>query len=231
MDGCKYGSIISDAIQSKLSAKKDTSGGIDSSPQKKQKHGSFSFLGGMQTLTNALCNELSKDELKLQSKVLEIACSCSEKSPQDSWSISYESDDKRLSSEKCINSHNCARMGVYNLFPMNFFKAPLSAVKQLKITKGGNPFLLHFIPEVSYLPIDELKQIVTFDLRQLAIRCRGGNEPSFLNHYYWSKAFPFEYGNHKGGLSVGKAISSGCEAADLVISYLDSSSDAKEKSQ
>ncbi|KAG6383140.1 hypothetical protein SASPL_157115 [Salvia splendens] len=120
----RYGSIISGAIQSKLSAKKDTS-------------------GGMQTLTNALCNELSKDELKLQSKVLEIACSCSEKSPQDSWSISYESDDKRLSSEKCINSHS-----------------PLSAVKQLKITKGGNPFLLHFIPEVSYLPMSVI--ITTF---------------------------------------------------------------------
>lgn len=28
-------------------------------------------------------------------------------------------------------------------------------------------------------------------------------------------------GNHKGGLSVGKALSSGCNAADLVISYLE----------
>lgn len=44
----RFGSIISGAIQSKLSAKKDTSGGIGSSTQKKQKHGSFSFLGGMQ---------------------------------------------------------------------------------------------------------------------------------------------------------------------------------------
>lgn len=32
-------------------------------------------------------------------------------------------------------------------------------------------------------------------------------------------------GNHKGGLSVGKAIASGYKAADLVISYLESSSD------
>lgn len=42
-------------------------------------------------------------------------------------------------------------MGVYNLFPMSFIKAPLSAVKQLKITKRGNPFLLDFIPEVCSL--------------------------------------------------------------------------------
>ncbi|OMP05583.1 putative amine oxidase [Corchorus olitorius] len=33
----------------------------------------------------------------------------------------------------------------------------------------------------------------------------------------------FYAGNHKGGLSVGKAIASGCKAADLVISYLESS--------
>lgn len=34
-------------------------------------------------------------------------------------------------------------------------------------------------------------------------------------------------GNHKGGLSVGKAIASGCKAADLLMSYLDSYSDDK----
>lgn len=34
-------------------------------------------------------------------------------------------------------------------------------------------------------------------------------------------------GNHKGGLSVGKAISSGCKAAESVISYLDSYMDKK----
>ncbi|KAL1564292.1 protoporphyrinogen oxidase, mitochondrial isoform X2 [Salvia divinorum] len=303
----RYGSIISGAIQSKLSAKKDTFSGMDSSAKKKQKHGSFSFLGGMQMLTNALCNELGKDELKLQSKVLEIACSFSEKSSQDSWSISYELNDKKLSSEKS--------------FDALIVTAPLSDVKQLKITKGGNPFLLDFIPEVNYLPMsviittfkrenvkrplegfgvlipskeqqnglrtlgtlfssmmfpdrapsdvylyttfvggsrnrelakassDELKQIVTSDLRQL-LGAEG--EPAFLNHYYWSKAFPlyglkygsvvqaidkmekelpgfFYAGNHRGGLSVGKAISTGCQAADLVMSYLDSSSDAKER--
>ncbi|XP_057766924.1 protoporphyrinogen oxidase, mitochondrial [Salvia miltiorrhiza] len=303
----RFGSIISGAIQSKLSAKKDTSGGMDSSAKKKQKHGSFSFLGGMQTLTNALCNELGKDELKLQSKVLEIACSCSEMSPQDSWSISYELNNKKLSSEKS--------------FDALIVTAPLSDVKQMKITKRGSLFPLDFIPEVSYLPMsviittfkrenvkrplegfgvlipskeqqnglrtlgtlftsmmfpdrapsdvylyttfiggsrnrelakassDELKQIATSDLRQL-LGAEG--EPAFLNHYYWSKAFPlyglnygsviqaidkmekdlpglFYAGNHKGGLSVGKAISTGCQAADLVMQYLNSSSDAKEK--
>jgi len=94
---------------------------------------------------------------------------------------------------------------------------------------------------------DELKQIVTSDLRQL-LGAEG--EPTFVNHFYWSKAFPlyghnydsvleaiekmevnlpgyFYAGNHRGGLSVGKAISSGCRAADLVISYLEYSSHDK----
>ncbi|XP_056176589.1 protoporphyrinogen oxidase, mitochondrial isoform X2 [Syzygium oleosum] len=92
---------------------------------------------------------------------------------------------------------------------------------------------------------DELKQIVTSDLRRL-LGAEG--EPTFVNHCYWSKAFPlygqnydsvlqaitkleeelpgfFYAGNHKDGLSVGKSIASGCKAADLVISYLNSSSD------
>lgn len=34
-------------------------------------------------------------------------------------------------------------------------------------------------------------------------------------------------GNHRGGLSVGKAVASGCKAADHVISYLESYSDGK----
>ncbi|KAL2523211.1 Protoporphyrinogen oxidase [Forsythia ovata] len=259
-----------------------------------------------QTLTNALCNELGKEELKLHSKVLELSCSCGENSPLDNWSVSYELDQRKHLDEKS--------------FDAVIVTAPLSDVKGMKIMKRGSLLPLDFIPEVSYLPLsvivttfkrenvkrplegfgvlipskeqqnglntlgtlfsssmfpdrapndvylyttfiggsrnrelakasrDELKQIVTSDLRQL-LGAEG--EPAFLNHFYWSKAFPlygknydlvikaidkmerdlpgfFYAGNHKGGLSVGKAIASGCHAADLVISYLDSSSNEKE---
>ncbi|GKV07932.1 hypothetical protein SLEP1_g19628 [Rubroshorea leprosula] len=101
--------------------------------------------------------------------------------------------------------------------------------------------------ELAKASTNELKQIVTSDLRQL-LGVEG--EPTFVNHFYWSKAFPlyghnydsvleaidkmeknlpgfFYAGNHKGGLSVGKAMASGYRAADLVISYLESSSDDK----
>ncbi|KAL4369122.1 hypothetical protein GQ457_05G019270 [Hibiscus cannabinus] len=97
--------------------------------------------------------------------------------------------------------------------------------------------------ELAKASTDELKHIVTSDLRQL-LGVEG--EPTFLNHFYWSKAFPmygrnyasvleaiekmerdlpgfFYAGNHKGGLSVGKSIASGYKAADHVISYLESS--------
>ncbi|KAF6166878.1 hypothetical protein GIB67_020312 [Kingdonia uniflora] len=71
-------------------------------------------------------------------------------------------------------------------------------------------------------------------------------KPGSRGHFFWSKAFPlyghdygsvleavekmeenlpgfFYAGNHRGGLSVGKSLTSGCKAADLVISYLNSS--------
>ncbi|XP_022133942.1 protoporphyrinogen oxidase, chloroplastic/mitochondrial [Momordica charantia] len=98
---------------------------------------------------------------------------------------------------------------------------------------------------------DELKQIVTSDLRQLL---GVDGEPTFVNHFYWSKAFPlyghnydsvvkaiekmekdlpgfFYAGNHRDGLSVGKSIAAGCKAADIVISYLESSSTDKPRAE
>ncbi|XP_059669999.1 protoporphyrinogen oxidase, mitochondrial [Cornus florida] len=298
----RFGSIILGAFRSKLSARKEKSGGMRDPPaNKKRQRGSFSFLGGMQTLTDTLCGELGKDELKFQSKVLGLSYRCDENSPLTNWSVSISPDHKKHSQEKS--------------FDAVIMTAPLCNVKEMKVTKSGSPFLLDFLPEVSYLPLsviittfkkenvkrplegfgvlipskeqqygfkslgtlfssvmfpdrapsdlylyttfvggsrnrelakastDELKRVVTSDLRQL-LGAEG--EPTFVNHFYWSKAFPlygrnydsvikaiekmeenlpgfFYAGNHKGGLSVGKAIASGCRAADLVISYIDSS--------
>lgn len=93
-------------------------------------------------------------------------------------------------------------------------------------------------------PLDELKQTVTSDLRKL-LGIEG--QPTFIRHIYWRNAFPlyghdynlvleaiekmeqnlpgfFYAGNHRDGLSVGKAITSGFKAADLVISHLNSCS-------
>ncbi|GKE01568.1 protoporphyrinogen oxidase, mitochondrial isoform X1, partial [Tanacetum coccineum] len=105
----RFGSVISGAVQSMMSrgGKKNSSG------NSKRRRGSFSFLGGMQTLTNALCKEVGQNQLNLQSKVLE--------------------------------------MSPYRALDDN--KAPLGNIKEMKITNRENPYLLNFIPEVSYMPV------------------------------------------------------------------------------
>ncbi|KAK7338335.1 hypothetical protein VNO77_18941 [Canavalia gladiata] len=296
----RFGSIIAGALQSKLFAKRDKTG-KNRIAQKKDKHkrGSFSFQGGMQTLTDTLCKELSKDDLKLNAKVLTLAYGHDRSFSSQTWSITCASNRNRQDVDAVIMT------------------APLCNVKDIKFTKKGTPFPLSFLPEVTYVPLsvmittfkkenvkrplegfgvlvpskeqqnglktlgtlfssmmfpdrapsdlylyttfiggtqnreltqvstDELKKIVTSDLRKL-LGAEG--EPTFVNHFCWSKGFPlyghnygsvleaidkmeidlpgfFFAGNHKDGLSVGKAIASGCKAADLVISYLNSASD------
>ncbi|ESR60357.1 protoporphyrinogen oxidase 2 [Citrus sinensis] len=301
----RYGSVIAGAIKSKFSARKEKSAEAKGSSEKKHRQrGSFSFLGGMQTLTDALCKALGKDEVCLKSKVLSLSYSHDGKSALENWSLSSSNQDKQSQGLS---------------FDAVIMTASLCNVKEMKITKGGNLFPLDFLPEVIYMPLsvfitafkkenvgkplqgfgvlvpskeqqnglktlgtlfssmmfpdrapkdlflyttfvggsrnkelakastDELKQIVTSDLRQL-LGVEG--EPTFVNHFFWSKAFPlygrdydsvleaiekmeknlpgfFYAGNHKGGLSVGKSIASGCKAAELVISYLENSSDDK----
>ncbi|XP_057437477.1 protoporphyrinogen oxidase 2, chloroplastic/mitochondrial [Lotus japonicus] len=297
----RFGSIIAGALQSNLFAKRNKTGETKVAQRKnKPKRGSFSFQGGMQTLTDTLCKELGKDDLKLNAKVLTLAYSHDGSSSSQNWSITSTSNQNTPVVDAIIMT------------------APLCNVKDIKISKRGTPFPLNFLPEVTYLPLsviistfkkenvkrpldgfgvlvpskeqqngfktmgtlfssimfpdrapsdlylyttfvggsrnmelaqastDELKKIVTSDLRKL-LGAEG--EPSFVNHFYWSKGFPlygrnygsvleaidkmekdlpgfFYAGNHRGGLSVGKAIASGCKAADLVISYLNNASES-----
>ncbi|KAM7266521.1 hypothetical protein ACFE04_004418 [Oxalis oulophora] len=113
--------------------------------EKKCQRGSFSFLGGMQTLNDTLCKELDKDELNLNSR------------------------NSQCSSYDAI-----------------IMTAPLSNVKEMKITKNGNLFSLDFILQF------------------------------WKQSRHWRSLPGFFY--------AGKAIASGCKAADLVISYLESTS-------
>ncbi|CAD6260439.1 unnamed protein product [Miscanthus lutarioriparius] len=91
-------------------------------------------------------------------------------------------------------------------------------------------------------PTSILKQLVTSDLKKL-LGVEG--QPTFVKHIYWGNAFPlyghdynsvleaiekmeknlpgfFYAGNNKDGLAVGSVIASGSKAADLAISYLES---------
>ncbi|KAH7670971.1 Protoporphyrinogen oxidase protein [Dioscorea alata] len=301
----RFGSVIVGAIRSKFSAKDKNSETRKPSGKTKRQRGSFSFHGGMQTLTDMLCTKIGGDNLKLNSKVLSLACNYEEGSPFSSWLISYAA--------KHDDHTTLADNEPYDAVIMT---APLCNVQDMKFTKIGKPFVLDFIPKVSYLPLsvivtsfrkdcvkrplegfgvlvpskeqrnglktlgtlfssmmfpdratsdhflyttfvggsrnrdlagassEELKQVVTSDLQQL-LGVEG--QPTFMKHIYWRNAFPlyghdydlvlesiskmekdlpgfFYAGNHKDGLSVGKAIASGCKAAELVISHLNSSS-------
>ncbi|KAG7550600.1 FAD/NAD(P)-binding domain superfamily [Arabidopsis thaliana x Arabidopsis arenosa] len=299
-----FGSIIVGAIRTKLAAKGGKSGETKSSPgTKRGLRGSFSFKGGMQILPDMLCKSLSHDEINLDSKVLSLSYNSG--SRQENWSLS------------CVSHNETQRKNLH--YDAVVMTAPLCNVKEMKVMKGGQPFLLNFLPEINYMPLsvlittftkekvkrplegfgvlipskeqkhgfktlgtlfssmmfpdrcpsdlhlyttfiggsrnqelakastDELKQVVTSDLQRL-LGVEG--EPVSVNHYYWRKAFPlydrsygsvmeaidkmekdlpgfFYAGNHRGGLSVGKSIASGCKAADLVISYLESCSNDK----
>ncbi|XP_028051227.1 protoporphyrinogen oxidase, mitochondrial isoform X2 [Camellia sinensis] len=276
----EFGSIIFGAIRSKFSAKREKSGALNSSTNKKHQRGSFSFLGGMQTLTDALCKDLGKDELKLQSRVLELSYGCEENSVSECWSVSYAPIHDKQSEEQSFDAvvmtvSYLPLSVIITTFKKENVRRPLEGFGVLVPAKEqqnglktlGTLFSSMMFPdrapsdlylyttfvggsrnkELAKASTDELKQVVTSDLRQL-LGAEG--EPTFKNHFFWSKAFPlyghnydavlqaiekmevnlpgfFYAGNHRGGLSVGKALSSGCKAADLVISYLESSYDDK----
>lgn len=290
----RFGSIVLGTIQSRLASKKDSGKEPKYSPRQR---GSFSFQGGMQTLVDTISRQFHEDELKLQAKVLSLSYSDEKLSTLGNWSVSYHSDSPQSQS-----------------FDAVVLTAPVADVKQMSISKRGNPFSLGFLPDVYVLPVsifittfkksdvkrplegfgvlipskeqknglrtlgtlfssamfpdrapsdvhlyttfiggsrspelakastDELKRVVSSDLRQL-LGAEG--EPNFVHHCFWNKAFPlygknydsvlsainkmeqdlpalFYAGNHKDGLSVGKALASGYRAAENVITYLDS---------
>ncbi|KAK9221964.1 hypothetical protein WN944_010395 [Citrus x changshan-huyou] len=262
----RYGSVIAGAIKSKFSARKEKSAEAKGSSEKKRRQrGSFSFLGGMQTLTDALCKALGKDAVCLKSKA--PLCNVKEMKitkggnlfPLDFLpeviymplsviitAFKKENVRKPLQGFGVLVPSKEQQNGLKTLGTLfSSMMFPDRAPKDLYLYTtfvGGSRN-----KELAKASMDELKQIVTSDLRQL-LGVEG--EPTFVNHFFWSKAFPlygrdydsvleaiekmeknlpgfFYAGNHKGGLSVGKSIASGCKAAELVISYLENSSDNK----
>ncbi|XP_078172987.1 flavin containing amine oxidoreductase family isoform X2 [Carex rostrata] len=301
----KYGSIIAGAMLSKIKVKGSDKGEKNTSVKKRNTRASFSFHGGMQVLIDSLSKEVGGDNLKLNSKVLSLAYNYEVKSPSGPWSISCDTKDP--------GTKNLTRKQSFDAVIMT---APLSCVQEMKFSVGKSPFVLDFLPKVSYLPLSllvtafkkenvqrplegfgvlvpskeqedglktigtlfssmmfpdrapsdqylyttfiggsrnrdlagaplhVLKEIVTADLKNL-LGVEG--KPTFLKHIHWKNAFPlydkdynlvleaiekmeknlpgfFYAGNHKDGLAVGKAITSGSKAAELVMTYLDNKS-------
>ncbi|CAN6249166.1 unnamed protein product [Urochloa humidicola] len=139
----KYGSIIVGAILSKLTAKGDSvKTGSDLSGKTRNRRASFSFHGGMQSLINALHNEVGDDNVKLGTEVLSLACTFDGLPTTGGWSISVDSKD--------AGSKDLAKNQTFDAVIMT---APLSNVQRMKFRKGGAPFVLDFLPKVDYLPL------------------------------------------------------------------------------
>ncbi|EES11038.1 hypothetical protein BDA96_06G143400 [Sorghum bicolor] len=139
----KYGSVVVGAILSKLTAKGDpVKTRRDSSAKRRNRRVSFSFHGGMQSLINALHNEVGDDNVKLGTEVLSLACTLDGAPAPGGWSIS---DDSKDASGKDLAKNQT--------FDAVIMTAPLSNVQRMKFTKGGAPFVLDFLPKVDYLPL------------------------------------------------------------------------------
>ncbi|KAG2567073.1 protoporphyrinogen oxidase 2, chloroplastic/mitochondrial [Panicum virgatum] len=139
----KYGSIIIGAILSKLTAKGGpVKTGSDSSGKRRNRRASFSFHVGMQSLINALHNEVGDGNVKLGTEVLSLACTFDGLPATGGWSISVDSKDG--------GSKDLAKNQTFDAVIMT---APLSNVQRMKFRKGGAPFVLDFLPKVDYLPL------------------------------------------------------------------------------
>lgn len=62
------------------------------------------FCFFVQTLTDTLCNQFGKDELKLNSKVLSLSYSHDGKSAFENWSVSSAAKDDKHSQSSSVDA-------------------------------------------------------------------------------------------------------------------------------
>ncbi|KAI5063012.1 hypothetical protein GOP47_0021559 [Adiantum capillus-veneris] len=139
----RYGSLIVGAIKSSLARKKSRQGGSNSKARGRS-HTSFSFVGGLQTLTDAVSQFIGKDNLRYDTTVLSLACNQQGNPLRDSWKVSC-SHEYHESKDQGIPSFDAVIM-----------TAPLSDFQQMQMCKDGKPYSLDFIPKVIYQPLSVL---------------------------------------------------------------------------
>ncbi|RZC74656.1 hypothetical protein C5167_050137 [Papaver somniferum] len=91
-------------------------------------------------LTDMLSKDLG-DDLKLKSKVLSLSYNGDDISSSNNWSLSYATNQKT------------GEPSAHQSFDAVIMTAPLCNVKEMKIKTCGGPFILDFIPKITYLPL------------------------------------------------------------------------------
>lgn len=147
-----YGSLIVGAIKSALAKKKakqralqqlENNSSVSTRP-KKRSHGSFSFVGGMQTLTDSLAKCIGKDSLRYNATVLSLSCNQQGNPLRDSWKVSFSDA-----------SHDSGKQAELN-FDAVIMTTPLSDFQEMQVSKDGKPYSLELMPKVTYQPLSVL---------------------------------------------------------------------------
>jgi len=132
----RFGSIITGAIKSSWSRKKAQRDAKHVTHGQKRQRGSFSFMGGLQTLTNALSKKLGEESLRMHCSVLSLSCNLQGNPPHNNWSVCYARNDASYKEPLKEQSFDAVVM-----------TAPLSKFQEMQIIKDGKPFSLDFLPK------------------------------------------------------------------------------------
>lgn len=138
----RFGSIIVGAIKSSWSRKKAQRDAKHITQGPKHQRGSFSFMGGMQTLTNALSTKLGEESLRMHCSVLSLSCNLQGNPPHNNWSVCYARNDASYKEPLKEQTFDAVVM-----------TAPLCKFQEMQVIKHDRPFSLDFLPKVTYLPL------------------------------------------------------------------------------
>ncbi|XP_020523315.1 protoporphyrinogen oxidase, chloroplastic/mitochondrial isoform X2 [Amborella trichopoda] len=157
----RFGSILVGVIKSKMSSKGEEKGKHEATRRKpKHQRGSFSFQGGLQTLTDKLAEELGNENVKLHSKVLSLSYGDGNGDSFSNWSVSYiknQSDQRKLLLKQS--------------FDAVVMTAPIRNMQEMQISKCGKPYMLDFLPNVMYLPLSII--VTTFKKENVKLPLEG----------------------------------------------------------
>ncbi|EFJ20080.1 hypothetical protein SELMODRAFT_271323 [Selaginella moellendorffii] len=148
-----YGSLFVGAIKSGFSKKKkqklrpvefEDEDSDFPARTRPRRGGSFSFVGGMQTLANELVSRIGKEKFKLNTFVTGLACNQQGNPSRQSWTVTgLETSGKR--SKRSDKTFDAVIM-----------TAPVDDVRAMKVVKDGKPYALDYLPTVIYEPMSVL---------------------------------------------------------------------------
>lgn len=142
-----HGSLVMGAIKSKVLKKKTSEQGINKSTatsttpsQPKRPRGSFSFIGGLQTIATAVAERIGRENFKLNTAVVALDSKQQGNPGRDEWTVSSHDTEQK---KKANKQH----------FDAVILTVPLHQLRGIQFSRDGKQFPVDFIPEVTYQPM------------------------------------------------------------------------------